>query len=659
MLHIHPTASAVVGALAMLVAHSAAADTAQADIVVVSATRFADADPRVASNISVITKEEITQSPAVTVADVLKARANVEVRGLFGGLGTETTVDLRGFGDTASSNTLILLDGQRLNPVDSGNINWSAIPLESVERIEIVRGSGTVLFGDRASGGVVNIITDKSGKPRANVSASVGTYGYRSLNASVAGQAPSAYFNLFADAAETDGYRRNNQSDQKAISGRIGTQFGNSETFVDYALYNDSMGLPGALFRRQYETDPRQARTPLDSQKRDGYRLRPGIDLRLSDTLAIQAEAGVDHGKLTSNLVSSRLVLHRDSDMYFATPRLRWRHGLGSMPSETVVGADWYEGKVASRSVFGPPFPSSNVQRAEQKSESLYLQNMSDLTPTATLTLGLRRQKVEQIAIDEAASLRGEATRSRSAYDIGLSVEAAPGMRVFGKIGRTFRFPNTDELFGFDPVTFASVFRGDLRPQHGSVKEIGASWRSGTSHLKTTLYRLDLMDEIGFDSLTFTNTNFPKTRRTGLEFEGDWKLSSTLSTRFAYTYATAEFREGPNQGKSVPLVAAHKASIGLVWSAGAYGTHSAQINYLGNRRYSGDVGNTLEKLPGYATLDILSSWDLKPWTLSLRLLNALDRKYAPFAGFSTFSNDYFYFPADGRTLQLTARYEFL
>ena len=78
-------------------------------------------------------------------------------------MGIDATIDLRGFGDTANSNTLILLDGQRLNPIDSGSISWSTIPLANIERIEIIRGAGTVLYGDRATGGVINIITDKSG----------------------------------------------------------------------------------------------------------------------------------------------------------------------------------------------------------------------------------------------------------------------------------------------------------------------------------------------------------------------------------------------------------------------------------------------------------------------------------------------------------------
>ena len=137
----HRAAALAIAALFHPSSH-AAADEAT---VIVSATRFADADPRVPANISVITREDIRNTPAFDLPAVLRNHAGVDVRTLYGSLGVDAAVDLRGFGDTAASNTLILVDGQRLNPIDMGSISWSAVPLESVQRIEIVRGAGTIL----------------------------------------------------------------------------------------------------------------------------------------------------------------------------------------------------------------------------------------------------------------------------------------------------------------------------------------------------------------------------------------------------------------------------------------------------------------------------------------------------------------------------------
>ena len=247
------------------------------DPVIVSATRFAEADPKVAGNISVINREDIQRSPARNLPDLLKTSAGINVTPLYGTLGIDSTVDMRGFGDSAGSNTLILLDGQRLNPIDMGGVTWSVIPLESVERVEIIRGAGTILYGDRATGGVINIITDKSGKERASLTASLGSNNARGMDGQLSGGNQSAYYNVRGHYANTDGWRRNTQADQAAVSGRVGLYLGHGETFTDFAVYQESSGLPASLAEATYRSDPRAARTPLDTQRSNGYRLRPGI----------------------------------------------------------------------------------------------------------------------------------------------------------------------------------------------------------------------------------------------------------------------------------------------------------------------------------------------------------------------------------------------
>jgi iron complex outermembrane receptor protein len=622
--------------------------------VVVTATRF-DAEPRIAANISVITRDDIRSSPALNLPDLLKTQAGIDVRPLYGNFGIDATVDLRGFGDTAAANTLILLDGQRLNPIDSGNISWSTIPMDSIRRIEILRGAGTVLYGDRASGGVINIVTDKSGTPRASVSASAGSYGYRSLDAYAAGGINSGYANIFGHTASSDGWRHNSQQDQQSVSGRAGLYVEKGEIALDYAAYRESSGLPGALFSAAYQATPRNARTPFDTQNRDGYRLRPGVKLRLSDTMTLEAELSDDHESQHWNMVSWGSVSDRDKHTQSITPRLRWKHGLGGLASETVLGYDYYDGRVDARSSAAP------VQWAAQTSNAAYFQNSTALTKAWTVTLGGRRQRMDQRVHQDAyaswftPAMDGDGVRTRNAYDLGASYDAQ-GWRVYAKVGSTFRFANTDELFGYDAFTFAPVFAGDLRPQYGTLREFGGSSHAGPVKLRGSLYRLDLTDEIGYDSASNANVNFDPTRRQGLEAEIDWQLDERFRTRLAYAYSDATFRDGTYAGKRVPLVPRSKASLQLTWNAGAAGSYSAVVNTVGKRIYSGDYANSRGDLAGYATLDLLGAWDLQPWKITARLLNAFDRRYAPFAGIT--SSDHFYYPADGRTFALTAGYQF-
>ena len=650
---LHPAAIAT--AIAALSCH-ASAQTHELDGVVVTATRFAEADPKIAANITILTRGDLHSIPATNLPDLLKGVAGVESRPLYGPLGMDATVDMRGFGSTATSNTLILLDGMRLNPADMGSIIWSAIPIENIERIEVIRGSGTVLYGDGASGGVINIITNKSGKTRANIAATVGSHNYQGLDGEFAAGNELGYFNLFLQDARTDGYRKNSQQDQQIASGRAGFYLAQGEVFADYAIYNESAGLPGNRLSAAYRDDPRGTSKPNDMQERNGYRFRPGISYHLSPQITLEGEVGIDHQNLDSRYVASSYYSDRVRDTISLTPRLRWQHGLGSLSSETVAGIDYYDSDVDSNNRGGPN------QGASQTSSAVYLQNTTGLTSKLSLTIGAREQQVKQSAWQDAyaawfsPAMSGSSTRQRGAYDIGLTY-AEDSWRIYGKTGTTFRFANTDELFGSD-VNGLPVFAGDLRPQHGTINEIGGQICGTTTSARATLYRLDLKDEIGYDGALFANTNFAPTRRDGLEVEADWRATRQLTLKAGYAYINATFREGAYAGKKIPLVAQQQGNVQAIWSAGEAGTYSALVRYTGDRRYGSDFDNTHGTLGAYTTLDLQASWNFKPWQISVKLLNATDQKYSPFAGYSSSKNDTYYYPADGRALFVSGRYNF-
>jgi iron complex outermembrane receptor protein len=625
--------------------------------VVVTATRFSETEPGIAANISIITRQDIRNTPAQNLPDVLATRAGIDVRQLGGAMGRDATVDMRGFGSTATSNTLILIDGLRINPIDMDTITWSAIPLDRVERIEIIRGSGTVLYGNGATGGVINIITDKSDRPVAGVTATLGGYGYKGADVQLANGNDKAYYNLFVDYADSNGYRRNSQQDQQTASGRAGLLLDRGEVFADFASYKESAGQPGSVFSAAYRDDPRSTRIPQDTVDRDGYRLRPGISYRLNDRLTLEGELALDHQKVDSNYVSIASTSVRVRDTASFTPRLRWRHDLGSLASETAFGFDYYDGKVTSTNT------GFANQGASQESSALYFQNITKFTQNLSLTLGGRAQRMKQEAHQDAyapwfsPAMEGGVARTRNAYDLGLAY-AANGWRVYGKTGTTFRFANVDELFGFDPVLFVPVFAGDLRPQHGRTDEVGGSIAVGAANIRASIYQLELTDEIGYDSALGANTNLSPTRRQGAELEADWKIADSLQAKLSYAHTDARFRAGTYAGNTIPLVPREQASAQLTWNTGLGGSYSAAVRHVGERRYDSDFTNTQGMLSGYTTLDLQAAWNLKPWKITARLLNALDKKYSPLAGYSAFYNDTYYYPADGRNLFVSGRFDF-
>jgi iron complex outermembrane receptor protein len=630
------------------------------DEVVITATRFAEADPAIPANISVITRQDIRSTPAMNLPDLLRTRAGVNVASLYGQMATHASVGLRGFGDSGTANTLILLDGQRLNPIDSGGILWSAIPLDSILRIEIVRGSGSVLYGDRASGGVINIVTDKTAKPAASAAATLGSYGYKSVDADAAGRAGETGYRLNGHLADTDGWRDNSQAEEASITGRVGTRLASLDAFLDFTAFRDASGTPGALFTAQYDAQPDMARYPYDKQKHDGLRLRPGIAVKLADHLEFEGELGYLDDRYRGYSYTAAGVPTYTSDRagktLSATPRLRWSHQLGGQASESVLGLDHYDGEIDNDT--WSSFSGANNQAASQVSTALYLQNTTALNDRLDLTAGVRSQRMKQAASDRSAGMSSEATRTRNAWELGLSHRLDDNARVYARVGRSFRFPTTDELFGFDPFTYETIFRGDLKPQQGDTREIGAAWKSAQFALDASLFQTDLSDEIGFDGATFSNINLPDTRHQGIELEGRWQISPTWRARLAHAATSATFRAGAYDGNDIPSVPHQKSTLELAWNGGQAGVWSALVNHVGSQRYSGDEANTLNTRPGYTTVDLRADWTLRDWRLTARVSNLFDRDYATAAGYSSAWGDYYYYPADPRSLFVGARYTF-
>jgi len=226
--------------------------------VVVTATRDAQEIRKVPANVTVITQDEIKQTNAQTVVDLFRDEVGVVVRDFYG-TGKNASVDIRGFGETAPLNTLVLVDGRRVNEIDLSGVDWSQISLDQVERIEIVRGSGSVLYGDNAAGGVINIITKKPEKPfSAQAEGVLGSYDFYRAGASAGGKWGSFSAIVNAGYRHTDGYRDNGFLKAKDIGGKLIYDLSESVSLsLSGSFHQDDSGLPGGLPKALYEQDRR------------------------------------------------------------------------------------------------------------------------------------------------------------------------------------------------------------------------------------------------------------------------------------------------------------------------------------------------------------------------------------------------------------------
>lgn len=667
-----------------------------ADEVVVTATRFRDSYIDKPVNMTVITAEDIRHSTARTVPDLLSEQAGIAIHDFFGNNAATTTVDLRGFGITGTQNTLILIDGRRAADIDLSGVHWSAVPLAMIERIEILRGGGSVMYGDGATAGVINIIT-KSPTALANgVTAQVKAGSYATvetlLDANHSGSRSG--FNVSASNYESDGYRANNHNRQSnALADfRFLTEGGD----LTFKLGADRQGirLPGARTVQpsaginQLETDRRGAQTPLDYAQRDGNRAT--FDWRRDTGFGeFNIGAGYRDKKQTSYFDFSGFPDYRiaDLDVWSFTPRLKIAQPLFGRANTLVAGFDWYRWNYRLRrsnaaANIGQPI---NSVEAVQENAAFYLNNTTRVTERVTLNAGVRRERFRIDATDTfdpaapggafgSGAPSGSQRESQYAYELGARYQFLPAVALIGRTGRSYRFANIDEIYetGGAPL-FSQEFQF-LRPQTARSYEAGVETRIASGWTRATLFVIDVDNEIHLDPFTggTGNTNLPPSRRRGLELEGKWAAGKSLMLGAAYTYTDARFRQGVFAGggfflsdqviagKTVPLVPRHKLNLNASWTIAARTRLDALVTYVGEQYMDNDESNTLGvKIPAYTVADLKLVHRGGAWTVSGAINNLFNEKYYNYAVRSASVPDrYNAYPLPERNIMVMLEYTF-
>lgn len=661
------------------------------DAVVISATRFPEDVQRLPASVTVIDAGDIEKSAARTLPELIATQAGLTMRDLFGNNAASTSVDLRGFGATATQNTLILVDGRRVTDIDLSGVQWAAIPLSSVERIEILRGAGAVLYGDGATAGVVNIITRSPLRQGRRFEAYGRAASYDTvegqLYGSTAGEALGV--NAALHGYESDGYRRNNRNALHNSS--VNLRWGPGESYLDLRAGTDrqSLRLPGARFVQpsigldEYATDPRGAQTPLDWSRREGERFGASFVTRLG---AAELNLGADWRDKNQRAYFDQggFPTYRDDDLEMTalTPRARVPFELGGLRHQLTLGADWIRWRYDSRRSDLPRNVSQPINRVriQRDNEAFYVQDSVALSGATLATAGWRTERVEYRASDAfdptapggafgTGAPAAAARQSEHAWELGLRHALAPAWSLFARAGRSFRFVGADEIYEND-ASFAAEFQ-ILRPQTARTTEAGAEWRSRRARLRGALFQTDVEDEIHLDPFTagVGNTNLPPSRRRGVELDGDWRLGRSVSLFGAYAYTDAKFREGAFAGgafaigtdlsiagNQVPLVPEHKLNLGVAWDIDARTRLSATLTALSEQFMDNDEPNSLgTKIPAYGVADVKLARDFGWGRVALAVSNLFDEEYYTYAVRSPFTADrYAVYPLPGRTFSVAA-----
>ncbi len=627
---------------------------------------------------TVITRQQIERSPHATLTDIIAREAGVQSTSLYGSAnGAGTTIDLRGFGATASSNTLILVNGRRLNDWDTQGFDLSTIARDSIERIEITRGnSAAVLYGDGAVGGVVNIVTRSAAAlpDQVRVEGGFGSFGTKegSVVASVSSGAFSAL--VSGNMLESDGYRDNNELAQKSAVADLRWTFARGSVYLNVAADDQELRLPGARLVDpnavppvdQVRHDRRGTATPLDYADKQGVRGTLGLSYMLAPDIELIVDGGLRKKWQQALLFNGFSYVDSELATASLTPRVVVTRPMFGVPSRIISGVDVYDSDYQSDRSGGKGVAPVHVYDGGDRSVAAYYQQTLGVLPATDVAFGGRIQWNRIAARDtvditapgacffglcEPEGLPYDESEVDEAWHLGFEHRLVPGLTLLGRTARSFRLANIDERIG---AGFPTAF--DLKTQTSRDWEAGLRFEQGTFRIQSTYFDMRLENEIYFRADTFTNVNLDPTRRRGIETIASWAVSDVLRLRGNLTYTDAEFREGAFAGNAVPLVSPWTGVVGMSWDiVDKRLVFDAAVNYVGDRRMDNDFANFQPTIPWHTTVDVRLGGVLDRFHWSAAVHNLFDSDYFDYAVASAFATGrYNAYPQPGRTFMIKA-----
>lgn len=586
------------------------AETATLERVYVSAARSETAVLPVATQVKIISEEEIRQSGAKLLTEILRTQAGIQLADMDGSGMRSVTITMRGL--AGANNVLVLVDGRKLNNPSQVPAALNNIALRDIERIEILQGSAGVLYGDQAIGGVINIITRRArtGETRGSVSARRGSDNLEDYGVNLSqGFHQGLSYSLSGQKRNADNYRDNNQSAYESLLLNLRYDHERGYLVAEGHSVKDDLRTPGSITDDQAALDRRQTNTPNDFSNVDTDSWRLGAGVNLTRAWSLQVDYS-DRNEESDYLLYDN---HTQASLRVKslTPRLVGEYALANGPFVVTVGMDRIDSDYEGNNVWVPVVSS-------QEQRSYYAQLVYPLLPALTATLGVRQAEVTDDNILQAKKQSDDVTAS----ELGFNYQFNNGWRLFSRFAESFRFANPDD----NNLTLPSV--DFLRPQTGESVEIGAQWQGERAQVSYSLFRMTLNDEIVLDPITYSNINLPDSKRTGLTLDLDARLSEELALRVNYSYTDAEVIDGIYKGKQVPFIAENAAGVTLLFTPLSPLTFSWEAIYTGTRYRSEDGSNMVAKLPALTVFNLAAVYYLGDLEFTGRINNLTNELYA-------------------------------
>jgi iron complex outermembrane receptor protein len=587
--------------------------------VVVSSSRTAQLLQIAPIGATVITSEQISRSGVADANEAIRKLGGVAAKSDLNN-GREQTLDLRGYGDTASQNLVVLVDGLRISENEIASARLSAIPLDLIDRIEIVRGGASVLWGEGASAGVINVILKQGAAPglSARLMTAVESFAGNEVLASGRLGLDHAVLDGSVKRVRSEGFRDNAEYKQDVQS--LGWQWADQGWRAGLRAQHEDQwsGLPGSMSVQQLEARRRYSSATGDFSKVSESRYQGNVAMERGAWTA-QLDGGWRERQIAYQYISygSEAVLGSSRQTQF-TPRLIHSDALGATRFKSVLGLDWQAWDFDKAG-------SGGLETGTQSNRAVFIH--SDISwPTLTrLSLGAREERVRK-----QGAFPGDLYTSAVSYDrhdhlhageLGLSQTVWTGWDLYGRLASSYRLANIDE----NRVTPSN---GALLPQKNKDRELGLKWAQGGHSATVRAFSQTTVNEIVYVSSLYANANLDPTRRRGVEFEGRWQANKQLELMATWQQVSAKFREGSiYSGNEMVLVAPHSATVRASWRLDDRQTLEAGAQFLASMRSGEDASNLCtSRIPSSTLLDGRYAWSDKVWTVAVSGTNLADKK---------------------------------
>ncbi|MFC5497701.1 TonB-dependent receptor domain-containing protein [Caenimonas terrae] len=555
--------------------------------VVVTATRSASAVDELVSDVTVISRETIENSTARTLPELLARSAGLQFSS-SGGLGKTSSVFVRG---TENRHTILLVDGVRLGSATTGNPTWDNIPLDMIERIEVLKGPASALYGSEGVGGVVQVFTRKGSTGfHPNASATAGSVGHRQLAAGASGGQGALGYSV--------GVQRTREQGFSATNARV--PFGSFNPDPD----GFSQDAVNASLQYRLSPDWRIDAGLLHSEGRNEFDDGPGRDAR--EVVRSQvAHVGVK-GRLLPAW-QSELTLARSEDVddsvvaafpgEFRTQQRQWtwQNTVDSPLGIVLAGLEQRLQKV----------DSSTAYVATRRTINSAFAGINGSSGPHSWQANLRRDDNSQFGANTTGF-------------IGYGLRIAPAWRLSASHGTSFVAPSFNQLYYPD---FGNPL---LQPERGRNTDVALTWTAPGQEVR--LVRFDNRIR-GYMTSTTVPTNIPQSRIDGWTLGYDGRFGR-LALR-----ASLDRLDPRNEltGAQLPRRAKEQLALGADWEQGAW-RYGASLLHVGER--FDDVANTAPLAP-YSTVDVYADWKFAPaWSVQAKLNNLTDRQYETALGYN-------------------------